>query len=144
MCASIYMSQRKTIIPVSQLLPENKKYRKPPGLPDLLGLQSDRLSVNEDTLALIRLRSSPFPNLCRKLRHRVFIDALQQDTCGLWSARLDAFGDAQLDGVRETDFQVNKLLAWICRLDSGCGGFDAGPVTDTNQTQNTDVAFRDA
>lgn len=60
------------------------------------------------------------------------------------SARLDALRNAQLDGVRETDFQVNELLAGICGFDRGCRGFDAGPVTDTNQTQDTDVTFRDA
>ena len=115
-----------------------------PSLPNLLGLQFDRLPVQENTLALVRLWSPPFPDLRRKLRHHGFVDTLQQNTCWLRSARLDTLGDAKLDGVRETDFQRNELLTGIFRLDGGCCWFDASSVTDTNQTENADVAFRNA
>lgn len=108
---------------------------------DLLSLKLNRLAVDKDTLALVRLRSSPLPDLCRKLRHLALVDALEQNTGRLRCAGLDTLGDTQLNGVRESNLERNELLAGVGRGDGGCGVFDGGTVTDTDHRQNTDVAF---
>jgi len=115
-----------------------------PGLFDFLRLELDSLTIDEDTLTLVRLRSSPFPNLGRKLRHCSLVDTLQQDTGRLGCAGLDALGDSELNGMRESDLQRDELLSGIAGADGGRGVFDSSSVTDTNQTQDTNVTFRDA
>lgn len=108
---------------------------------DLLGLELDGLSVDEDTLALVRLWPSPFPDLGRELRHLPLIDTLQQNTSRLGSAGLDALRDPELDGVGEADLERHELLARI-RWAHGCRvGFDGGSVSDTDETEHTNVAL---
>lgn len=120
-----------------------KKYTSAQTLFDLLRLELDSLSVDEDTLALVRLWPSPLPNLRGKLGHLALIDALQEDASGLRCASLDAFGNTEFNGVGEADLQRNKLLSGISR-GYGCRlGFNGSSVTDTNKTQDTDVAFGD-
>lgn len=111
-------------------------------LPDLLSLQPNGLPIEENSFALVGFRFPPFPNLGRELRHHMFINALKQDTCRLWSACFDALWNSQLNRMRKSDFQVNKLLTRVRGFHRCCRGFDAGSVTDTNQTQNADVTFR--
>lgn len=100
---------------------------------NLLRLQSDRLPIHEDTLALVWLWRSPLANLRRKLRHILFVGALEQENGWLGRANFDALRDRQFDGVRESDLQVHKMLAFVfqCWYRNG-GGLDGGPVTDTN------------
>lgn len=111
---------------------------------NLLGLELDSLAVDEDTLALVRLRPSPFPDLGRKLRHLPLVDALQQNAGRLGSAGLDALGDTKLDWVGEADLQRHELLARVRWLDGRRGGLDGGPVSDTDHTQHADVALGNA
>lgn len=44
---------------------------------DLLRLELDSLSVDEDTLALVRLGPSPFSDFSRELGHNPLVDTLQ-------------------------------------------------------------------
>jgi hypothetical protein len=46
--------------------------------------------------------------------------------------------------VRVAHFQRYKLLPRVFRLLSGCRGLDHCPVTDTDQTEDTNVAFGNA
>lgn len=110
---------------------------------DLLRLELDSLAVDEDTFALVRLRSSPFPDLSRKLCHRSLVDTLQQNAGRLGCASLDTLGDAELNGVRESDLQGDELLSGEAGGDGSRGIFNCGPVTDTNETQDTNVPFGD-
>lgn len=113
-------------------------------LPDLLGLQLDRFVVEENTLALVRFWFPPLPNLCRKFSHNLLVNALKKNAGGLRGARFHTLGDPQFNWMRESDFQVDELLAGICGLHCSCLGFNAGPITNTNKTQNTDMTFRNA
>ena len=110
---------------------------------DLLRLELDSLAVDENTLALVRLRSSPFPDLSRELCHRSLVDTLQQNTGRLGCASLDTLGDAELNGVRESDLQGDELLSWEAGADGSRGIFNGGPVTHTDETQDTNVPFGD-
>lgn len=108
---------------------------------DLLRLELDSLPVDKDTLALVRLRPSPLANLCRKLRHLALVDTLQENTGGLGRAGLDTLGNTQFNWVGEADLQRNELLSGVSR-GNGCRlGLDGSPITDTDKTQNTNVAF---
>lgn len=111
---------------------------------DLLGLELDSLSVDEDTLALVRLGASPFSDLGRELGHNPLVDTLQQDSGRLRCARHNTLGNAQFNWVGKADLEGNELLAREGGLDGGRLVLDGGPVTDTNHTQDTDVAFGDA
>lgn len=105
-----------------------------PASPDLLCLQSNRFPVKENPLALVGFWFPPLPNLCRKFSDDLLINALEENTSGLWSARFYALWDPQFDGMRKSDFQVDELLTGVCGFHCSCFGLDAGPVTDTNQT----------
>lgn len=111
---------------------------------NLLRLELDSLAVDEDTLALVRLRPSPFADLGGELRHLALVDALQENAGGLGCAGLDSLGNTELDGVREADLQGDELLAGIGGSHGGGLGLDGSPVTDTNHAKNTDVTFRNA
>lgn len=111
---------------------------------DLLRLELDGLSVDEDTLALVRLGASPFSDLGRELGHNPLVDTLQQDSGRLRCARNNTLRDTQLNWVGKADLEGNELLAGVVGLDGGCLVLDGSPVTDTNHTQNTDVALGDA
>lgn len=111
---------------------------------DLLRLELDRLSVDEDTLALVWLGASPFSDLGRELGHNSLVDTLQQDSSRLRCARHNALGDAQFNWVGKSDLEGNELLAGVVGFNSGRLLLDSCPVTDTNHTQDTDVAFGDA
>jgi len=127
-------------------VPKLKKWKNTSAqtLFDFLRLELDSLSVDEDTLALVRLWPSPLPNLRGKLGHLALVDALQKNASGLRCAGLNAFGNTELNGVGEADLQRNKLLSGVSR-GNGCGlGFNGGSVTDTNKTQDANVAFGDA
>lgn len=113
-------------------------------LPDLLGLQFDRFVVEENTLALVGFWLPPLPNLRRKFSHNLFIDALEENAGGLRSACFHSQRDTQFNWMRKSDFQVEKLLTGIRGFHRSCLGFDTGPITNTNKTQDTDVAFRHA
>lgn len=117
-----------------------KKYAR---LFDLLGLELDRLSVDEDTLTLVGLRTSPISDLSGELSHNSLVDTLEQDSSGLRCAGFDALGDSQLDWVRVADLQGNKLLAGVGGLDGSRLVLDCSPVSDTDHTQYTDVTFGD-
>lgn len=108
---------------------------------NLLRLELDRLPVDKDTLALIRLRPSPFPNLGSELRHHSLIDALQQDAGGLGGTGMDAERNTQLNRVRKADLQRDELLSGVRRSDRGRLGLDGCSVTDTDETQNANMAF---
>ena len=110
---------------------------------DLLRLELDSLSVDEDTLALVRLGASPFSDLGRELGHNPLVDTLQQDSSRLRCARNNTLGDTQFNWVGKADLERNELLAGVVGLDGGRLLLDGSPVTDTNHTQNTDVAFGD-
>ena len=45
--------------------------------------------------------------------------------------------------MREADLQRNELLSGVGGADGGRGIFDGSPVTDTDQTQDTNVTFGD-
>lgn len=111
---------------------------------DLLRLELDSLSVDENTLALVRLGASPFSDLGRELGHNPLVDTLQQDSGRLRCARNNTLGDTQFNRVRKADLEGNELLAGVVGLDGGRLVLDGGPVTDTNHTQHTDVALGDA
>jgi hypothetical protein len=66
---------------------------------DLLRLELDRLSIDKDALALVRLRSPPLPDLRSKLHHDLLFRAFEQDSRRLRRAGFDALGDSQLDGM---------------------------------------------
>lgn len=72
---------------------------------DLLCLELDSLSVDEDTLALVRLWPSPLPNLRRELGHLALINTLQENASGLRCAGLDALRDTEFNGMGEADLQ---------------------------------------
>ena len=111
---------------------------------DLLRLQLDRFPVHEDTLALVRLWWPPRANLSRKLRHGLLVGPFEENNGGLGCVGLDSLRNSQLDRMRETNFQVNELLARVFNLRyRDCLGFDRGPETNTNQLEDGDVAFRD-
>jgi hypothetical protein len=110
---------------------------------DLLRLELDSLSVDEDTLALVRLRSSPLPDLGRKLRHRSLVNALKENAGRLRRAGLDTLGNAELNGVRESDLERDELLSGEAGGDGSRSIFNGSPVTDTDETQDTDMAFGD-
>lgn len=61
---------------------------------DFLVLQLDRLVVDEDALALVRLWHPPCPNVRRKLLDHLLVHAFQQYSRGLRRAGLDAPGYA--------------------------------------------------
>lgn len=111
---------------------------------DLLCLELDRLSVDEDTFALVWLGASPFSDLGCELGHNPLVDTLQQDSGRLRCARNNALGNAKFNWVRKADLEGNELLAGEGGLNGGRLVFDGGPVTDTNHTQDTDVTFGDA
>lgn len=46
--------------------------------------------------------------------------------------------------MRVSDFQVHELLALEFRLDSGSGSLDGGTETNTDEAENSAVAFTDA
>ena len=111
---------------------------------DLFRLELDSLSIDEDTLALVRLGASPFSDLSRELGHNSLVDTLQQDSGGLRCASHNALGNTQFNGVGEAHLEGNELLAGVGGLDGCRLILDGRPVTDTNHTQDTDVAFGDA
>ena len=113
--------------PYPTILPKHVDY-----LPDLLRLKLNSLPVDENTLTLVRLRLPPFPNLRRKLRHHLLVAALQQDTCGLGRACLDALWNTQLNRVRVSGLERDELLTGVLGLDSCRRGLDCSPVTDTD------------
>jgi hypothetical protein len=108
---------------------------------DLLRLELDSLSVDKDTLALVRLGASPFSDLGRELGHNAFVDTLQQDSGGLRCASLNALGNTELNRVGEADLKRDEFLTGVGGFDGGRLLFNCRPVTDTNHTQNADVAF---
>lgn len=111
---------------------------------NLLRLQLDSLTVDEDTFALVWLRPSPFADLGGELRHLALVDTLEENAGGLGCAGLDTLGDTELNRVGEADLQGDELLAGIGGSHGGSLGLDGGPVTNTDHTQNTDVTFRNA
>lgn len=108
---------------------------------DLFGLEFDRLPVDKDTLTLVGLGASPFPDLGSKLGYNALVDTLQQNSGGLRCAGLDALGNPQFDGMRVSDLQRNEFLTRVGALDRSRLVLDCRPVSDTNHTQNTNVAF---
>ena len=101
-------------------------------LPDPPVLELDRLVVNEDPLALIRLGFPPFPNACREIIHNLLIGRLQQDTGRLRGASRDALGNSQLDGMRISQLQRDELLTGVFGGDGRRSWFDTSSVTDTD------------
>lgn len=68
-------------------------------LSNLLCLQFDRLSIEEDTLALVRLWLTPLSDLRRKLCYNLLVTALQKNTCRLGRACLNALRNPQFNWV---------------------------------------------
>lgn len=123
---------------------KKKRDTSAPRLFNLLGLKLDSLTIDEDTLALVRLWPSPFTDLGSELRHLTLVDALQENAGRLGCAGLDTLGNAKLNWVGEADLKGDELLAGIGGSHSGGLGLDGSPVTDTDHTENTDVTFRNA
>lgn len=46
--------------------------------------------------------------------------------------------------MRISDFEVDEVLSWVLGLLRGCGGFDGCAVADTDETEDGNMAFRDA
>jgi hypothetical protein len=114
-----------------------------PRLLDLLVLQPDRLSVDEYTLAFVRLWLPPHSDLRSELHDSLLLNSFQQDTSRLGSACLDSLGNGQLNRVRVADLQIDELLSRKLRLDGGSGGLDRSTVTDTHKAQNGGMALGD-
>ena len=121
-------------------IPRKKKYTR---LFDLLGLELDRLSVDEDTLTLVGLRASPISDLSGELSHNSLVDTLEQDSGGLRCAGFHALGNSQFNWVGIADLQGNELLAWVGGFDGGRLVLHCGSVSDTDHTQYTNVTFGD-
>lgn len=116
----------------------------PPHLLDLLRLQLDRLIIHKDTLALVRLRHAPLPNLRREAIHNLLLNPLEQYPRRLRRARLDLPRYPELDRVRVAYFQRDELLAGVFGLFRAGAGFDGGTVADADEAQDCAVAFGDA
>ena len=110
---------------------------------DLFRLELDRLAIDKNTLTLVRLGTSPVPNLGRELGHNPLVDALEQDSGRLRCAGLNTLGDTQFDGVRVADLQRNELLAGVGGFDGSRLLLDCRPVSDTDHTQDADMSFGD-
>lgn len=84
-------------------VPKSKPCMRTHCLFDLLRLELDRFSVDEDTLALVRLRPSPFANLSRKLCDHSLVHTLQENAGRLGCASLNSRRNTDFDGMRESD-----------------------------------------
>ena len=100
---------------------------------DLLRLQLNRLPIHKYSLALVRFRSPPYPDLSGKLVHNLLVWSLQQDPRRLWCASCHSHGYSQLDRMRVAHFQRNEFLAWIFRLFGDSGRFDSGSEADSHE-----------
>ena len=83
---------------------------------DLLRLQLDSLPIHKNTLPLIRLRFPPPPNLGREHVNDFPLHPFQKDPCGLWRTSSHPHRHPQLDGMRVSNLQRDKLLSRVFRL----------------------------
>jgi len=86
-------------------------------------------------LSLIRLRFPPLSNIGCELGDNFLIRTSEQDSRWLGSVCGDALGHWQLHRMSVLDLEIDELPDLGALL-------DAGPVTDSDQPQDGDVAFR--
>ena len=110
---------------------------------DSLRLDFDGLAIDKDSLSLVWFRFSPLPNACSKLFDHDFICSFKQYSSRLRGAGGDSFGNSKLDGIRIAQFYYNKFLTRIFWLLIRSCGINRRSISNTVQSQNGSVTFRD-
>jgi hypothetical protein len=94
-------------------------YCKIIGSLNLLVFKLDRFAVHKYTLALVRLRHPPIPDIRCKLHDHLFLWSFQQKSRRLRGACGDALGHAELDWMGVADLKIHELLTRVFRFDGG-------------------------